>query len=160
MFIRNLSFIAIPLLLVACTATPNQNVPAQPMTSQDTHVEHTQKTPKTPKTVLAEAKAAQDEATHEQAKMAQETQSRDAKFEHNLTLDKPVGTAVCTWQNSVGYVQKVEQDRIQIAVKGRATTATHGAFFSSQPPTKQDITEQEGNVWTDGSDWAVCDHPL
>lgn len=164
MLVRKLSLMALPFLLAACTTSPNshsgQDMPTQAVSAEEITIEPTEAPNKAGKSVLAEAKAAQDEATQDQAQMAKETQSRDATFEHRLTLDKPVGTAVCTWQNSVGYVQKVEKDRIQIATKGRASTATHGAFFSSNPPTRQDITEQEGNVWTEGHDWAVCNHPL
>ncbi len=163
MLVRILSLLILPLLLVACNANPSQSfdggTQAEPAQSSEVQAAPLKDTSSSDEGVLAEIKADEQEAKQEQAATEQEIQHREATFEQRLALDKPVGTTVCTWQNSVGVVKQVEPDRIQVAVQGRAMSATNGAFFSDTANHPK-LTEQEGNVWTDGSDWAVCDVTL
>lgn len=162
MFVRILSLLIMPFLLVACNTNPSHSykgTKADPVAANEVPAAPLKSATSSDDTVLTEIKADERVAEHEHAATEQETQRREAKFEKNITLNKPVGTTVCTWQNSVGVVQQVENDRIQVAVKGRAMSATNGAFFSATA-AHPELTEQEGNVWTDGNDWAVCNVAL
>ncbi|MBM6550748.1 hypothetical protein [Marinomonas ostreistagni] len=162
MLIRNLTLVALPLLLSACSAVSNPEPVSEPqgeVTTAKQHSSQAQASSKDETPLLAEAKQAQQQAKQDNAQMERETQSREARYEHNLKQPKPLGASVCTWQNSVGTVGAIEDDRIKIDVKGRAPSATHGIFFSAQSQ-QQDIDRQAGSVWTDGEDWAVCDYQL
>jgi len=160
---RIISLFALPLLLVACDSTPNHSFDGTMKTEMPSAMETQPSTYATSESeddgLLAQLKADEKAAEQEQAAKEQDNRLREAKFEQNLTLKKSVGTTVCTWQNSVGTVKKIEQDRVQIAVYGRALSATNGIFFSPSEGSP-DLTTQEGNVWTDGHDWAVCDAKL
>lgn len=164
MFVRIISLLTLSLFIAACNATPSNSLDSGVQAQQAPSGEVRAAPLKEPKpsdddSVISEIEANEEAAEQEQAATDQETRRREAAFERNVALNKPVGTTVCTWQNSTGVVQKVETDRIQVAVKGRAPSATNGAFFGSDT-SKLDVTKQEGNVWTEGSDWAVCDYKM
>ncbi|MCO4786814.1 MAG: hypothetical protein KC467_12910 [Marinomonas atlantica] len=154
---RNLPFVVLPLLLTACATMSEPTSEAQ-----ITHQIASDTAAASPKTaepkdlsLIDKMKQNQQQSKQKQSETEQETHSRQARFEHNLKQPKPVGTQVCTWQNSIGHVSAVEKDRIQINVHGRAMETTYGAFFGANP-TNQNIEKQEATVWTDGEDWAVC----
>ena len=163
MLIRIVSLFTVSLLLVACDSTPNHSFDGAMATETSPVINEQASSQGGSKPeengLLAKLQADEKEAEQSQAATERETQSRTAYFEHNLTLAKTIGASVCTWQNSVGKVQEIDQGQIQVAVYGRAMSATNGIFFSSTEVAPE-LTKQEANVWTDGHDWAICDVKL
>lgn len=167
MLIRQLAFAALPLLLTACTmisepesssTLENESLATLNKTEAQNEMSQAREgAEQDTASLLDETKQAQQEAQAKQIKVEQETERREALFQSNLKQPKSVGTTVCTWKNSFGYVAAVEEERMKINVQGRAPSATHGIFFSSDT-SQLEIDPQEATVWTDGSDWAVCEY--
>lgn len=100
---------------------------------------------------------------HQRANAVQESIMRkdnmERLFDSGRSENKVVGQTVCSWDNYLGYVESVSNDRIKVLVKAKANTFEKGVFFD-QTTSKLSVTRLNDLLWSDYRDWAACTYDV
>ncbi|WP_417506041.1 hypothetical protein [Marinomonas gallaica] len=90
-----------------------------------------------------------------------ELKNRKDMFQKRLNIKKTIGSSICSWNNSIGYVEAVTDNKIKVQIAGKVLTNANdkGLLFSSKHSDKL-ISKDSALIWADKNDWAFCDYQL
>ena len=95
---------------------------------------------------------------NDRRRVAEERRVKNAVNSFNSTakLNKEIGVMVCHSDNRFGYVERIENKRIQIRVSGQALYAEDYAYFT-ESYRKYRTIQLNNIIWDIHTNWAPCD---